>query len=146
MTSIEEARAALDAKQGVEQRLADVTLCPPWRHAAFALVMAALVGQSGVPLAWRFVVLPLALLAIALIVQSDRRRLGIFINGYRRGRTRLVVFPLLAVVMALYAASFYFGVDRDRPALSLALGALTFVVAYAGSVLWQRVFVRELRG
>lgn len=140
----EQARAALAAKAAAERNLAELALCPPWRHAAFAGIMAALVASPAAPLALRSVILVFVFAAIALVIQSDKKRLGVFINGYRRGRTRLVTFPMLAIVMAIYVASMVFGMDRHRPEISLALGVVTFGIAYVGSVLWQRVFVREL--
>lgn len=145
MSMIEEqARVALVAKRAAEQNLARLALCPPWRHAAFAAIMAAVVASPAVPLPLRFAVVTLVFAAIALIVQSDRRRLGVFINGYRRGKTRRVTFPMLALILLLYAASFYFGDTRKQPAISVALATASFVIGYLGSMLWQRVFVREL--
>ncbi len=145
MTTIEEqARIALMAKGAAEQDLARLAVCPPWRHSVFAAIMATLVATPAAPLAVRFALLAVILLAIALIVQSDRRRLGVFVNGYRRGKTRLVAFPMLAVILSLYAASCWFGLDRGRPDVSLWLAAASFGVGYVGSVIWQRVFVREL--
>jgi len=145
MNSIEQdARIALAAKGAAEQDLARLALCPPWRHAVFAAVMAALVATPAFVLSVRLAMLALILVSIGLIVRSDKRRLGVFINGYRRGKTRLVTFPMLAVVLVLYAASFHFGVTRNMPAISVALAAISFVVAYIGSVIWQRVFVHEL--
>lgn len=140
----EQARLALMAKGAAEQDLARLATCPPWRHAVFAGMMAALVATPAVPLVLRFVLLALIFVAIALVVQSDRRRLGVFVNGYRRGKTRLVAFPMLAVILMLYAASCYAALDRGLPAISLALAAASFVIGYIGSMIWQRVFVREL--
>jgi hypothetical protein len=145
MTTFEEqARLALMAKGAAEQDLARLAACPPWRHAAFAAIMAALVATPAAPLSLRFVVLALIFVAIVLIVQSDRRRLGVFVNGYRRGKTRLVTFPILALILLLYAASCHFALDRGQPMVSLALAAASFVIGYIGSTIWQRVFVREL--
>jgi hypothetical protein len=143
-TAAEEARLALMAKGTAEQNLARLSLCPPWRHAAFAAVMAATVATPACQMPLRFVPLVLILLAVALIVRSDRRRLGVFINGYRRGKTRLVTFPMLAVILVFYAASSYFGDMRHQPAISMALAIAAFGIGYGGSVIWQRVFVREL--
>lgn len=140
----EQARLALMAKGAAEQDLARLALCPPWRHAAFAAVMATLVATPAVPMPLRFMVIALIFVAIALIVQSDRRRLGVFVNGYRRGKTRMVTFPMLALILMLYAASCYAALDRGRPMISLALAAVSFMIGYIGSVIWQRVFVREL--
>lgn len=145
MTTMEEqARMALMAKGAAEQDLARLAACPPWRHAVFAAMMATLVATPAIPLPLRFVALALVFVAIVLVVQSDRRRLGVFVNGYRRGKTRLVAFPMLAVILILYGISCWFGLGRGEPAVSLALAAVSFVVGYIGSVIWQRVFVREL--
>ena len=145
MTTFEEqARLALMAKGAAEQDLARLATCPPWRHAVFAGMMAALVATPAVPLALRFVLLALIFAAIALVVQSDRRRLGVFVNGYRRGKTRLVALPMLALILLLCAASCYSALDRGQPMISLALAAASFVIGYIGSMIWQRVFVREL--
>lgn len=146
IATVQNARAALAAKEAAEASIARMSLCPPWRHAAFAGIMAALVIDPAVPLPWRFAVIVAAFAGIALVVRSDRRRLGMFINGYRRGRTRLVTFPMLAVVMLLYGLSVYAALDWHRPNLSVAFAVIAFLICYGGSVLWPRVFVRELRG
>ena len=140
----DEARAALAAKTLAEQDLARIGTCPPWRHAAFAAFEAALVVSPAVPIPARFAILALMFVGIALIVRSDRRRLGVFINGYRRGRTRMVVVPLLLLVLALYGLSLFAALDWHRPAISLACAAITFPVCYIGSAVWQSVFRREL--
>ena len=52
--AVQEAHAALAAKQAAERSIAQLSLCPPWRHAAFAGIMAALVVSPALPLQWRF--------------------------------------------------------------------------------------------
>ena len=52
MTTFEEqARLALMAKGAAEQDLARLAVCPPWRHAVFGGMMAALVASPAAPLA-----------------------------------------------------------------------------------------------
>jgi hypothetical protein len=145
MTDIaEEARLALLAKGAAEQNLAKLAHCPPWRHAAFAALMAGLVSAPAFSIRIRFGLLAIVLAAIAMIVRSDRRRLGVFINGYRRGKTRRVMFPMLAVILGFYMASLYCGDVLHQPAICFAMAAAAFCVGYVGSVIWQRVFVHEL--
>ena len=144
VTMVDEARVALAAKSATEQDLARIARCPAWRHAAFAAILAALVASSAVALPLRFGILAVVFASIVLIVQSDRRRLGVFINGYRRGKTRLVAIPMLGIVLLLHAASFHYGVTLQQPHISLGLAGFAFIVGYCGSVLWQWVFVREL--
>jgi hypothetical protein len=139
-----EALSALDAKRSAEAQMARAATCPPWRHAVFGLLMGGLVAAPAVPLPARFAVLIILLAAIPIIIQSDRKRMGMFINGYRRGKTRIVVFVILAVELSLYGLSVYLGDDlRDR-VTPLLLGAVGFAIGIAGSLWWQRVFVSEL--
>ncbi len=139
----EEAHAALAAKSTAERQLAQAAACPPWRHAVFALLMAALVATTALPLALRFGALVLILIGVGFIVQSDRRRTGVFVNGYRRGKTRIVTFAMVAAILPLYAFSARAALAGDT-STPLLLAVVTFVVSVVFSVLWQRVFVREL--
>ncbi|WP_158820387.1 hypothetical protein [Granulicella sp. S156] len=143
-TPKEEALLALAAKGEVEQNLANLSFCPPSRHAAFAAVVAALVGTPAFPQPLRFTALALIIASVYLIVRWDKRRLGVFIRGDRRGKTRMVTFPMLVLLSGLYLTSYYFSIVRKEPGISLALAALTFIIGYLGSVLWQHIFVREL--
>lgn len=141
-----EAAAALAGVEGAEARLADqIGDCPPWRHAAFGLVMALLVGSLALPLPLQSAGAVVALALIAAIVHYDRRRYGVFINGYRRGRTLPLTTLLLVGTLALMAAQIHVRA-RGLPAWeSAALVALAFVFATGGSVVWQGVFLRELK-
>ena len=106
--------------------------------------MGGLVITPAFPLPLRMAVLALVLVGVALVVQSDRKRLGMFVNGYRRGKTRIVTFAMLAVILPLYAVSAYVALRYEDHLTPLLLGAVAFVFAYASSVVWQRVFRREL--
>lgn len=143
MDSIE-ARLALDAKRSAERSLATVAPCPPWRHAVFGLMLGGTIATPAIPLPYRFVALALIFVALPLIVRSDRRRTGVFINGYRRGRTRLVTAALLAGFLLLYSASAYAALGRGDIRTPLLLAIVGGIGATLGSIQWQRVFVREM--
>ena len=139
-----EALSALDAKKSAEAQMARAANCPPWRHAVFGLMMAGLLAGPAFDFPIRTAVLVVCLACIPIIIQSDRKRMGMFINGYRRGKTRIVTFGILAVWIGLYAASVYYGLELHNRQLPLVIAAIGFVVCTAGSVLWQRVFVSEM--
>jgi hypothetical protein len=143
MTLQEEARAALDAKGNAERQLAKAADCPPWRHALFGLVMASLIATPALPLPLRLVALAAIFVGIGLIVISDRRRMGMFVNGYRRGKTLVVSIALLVFDLVLYALSVRAEVDGDTN-LPLMFAGVAFGVNVIGSIVWQRIFVREL--
>ncbi|WP_084583632.1 hypothetical protein [Sphingomonas azotifigens] len=143
MSSIAEAQHALAQIHASRAQLARVAYCPPARHLAFAALEAGLVAS---PAAAPYQLLALAplLLGLVLIVRWDRRRLGMFVSGYRRGRTRRVIAAFLPVLLEMYGASVYFVFARQVIWPSLLLGAVMFGLAAWMSVVWQRVFVHEL--
>lgn len=139
-----EALSALAAKNAAEAQLARACNCPPWRHAVFGLLMGALVASPAFEIAIRMAILAAILCCIPIIIQSDRKRMGMFINGYRRGKTRVVAIGILAVELSMYALSAYYGMELHNMVIPILLGAAGVLVGIWGSMMWQRVFVREL--
>lgn len=139
-----EALTALAAKRDAEAQMARAAKCPPWRHAIFGLMMGGLIASFAFEFAVRTAILVIVLACIPIIVQSDRKRTGMFINGYRRGKTRLVAFGMLILWLPLYGLSVYYGLELHDHVMPLVLGLAGFVMAVAGSIIWQRVFVREM--
>jgi hypothetical protein len=139
-----EAQSALEAKRQAEAQLAKAVNCPPWRHSVFGLLMGGLIASFAFEFAIRTVILLIILACVPIIIHSDRKRMGIFINGYRRGKTRVVTFGILLIWLPLYAVSVYYALDLHNRIVPLLLGAVGFVVGVAGSLIWQRVFVREM--
>jgi len=127
-----------------QAQLARIADCPPQRHLAFALVMGGLVSLPAFPIAVAFALEALLMVAVGLIVLWDRRRNGVFINGYRRGRTRPLTFVLLAAMLGLVALSSWLAFDRGIGWAPFALAAIAVPVAYAFSVQWKSVFRREM--
>lgn len=139
-----EARSALEAKRQAEAQMAKAAQCPPWRHVVFGLMMGGLIASFAFEFVIRTAILVIVLACIPIIVQSDRKRMGMFINGYRRGKTRVVTFGILILWLPLYALSVYYALDLHNHVMPLLLGVAGFVLAVAGSIVWQRVFVREM--
>jgi hypothetical protein len=139
-----EARTALEAKRQAEAQMARAAQCPPWRHALFGLLMGGIIASFAFDFVIRTAILVVILACLPVIIHSDRKRTGMFINGYRRGKTRLVIAGILLVWLPLYALSVYYALDLHNHVVPLLLGAVGFVVTAIGSVIWQRVFVREM--
>jgi cobalamin synthase len=139
-----EARAALDSAAAARARIAALGLCPPWRHAAFGAVMGLLILGLGFPLAVQTACTVVAMGGVALIATYDRKRYGMFVNGYRRGATRRVIAVLLVAMMALIVVQIRLREQGVETWVPIAVAALAFAVATACSVWWARVFRREL--
>jgi hypothetical protein len=137
-------RSALAAKQYAEAQMARAATCPPWRHAIFGLMMGGLVASPAFEMPIRMSILVAILAMIPIIIHSDRKRMGMFINGYRRGKTRIVAIGIVAIELSLYAVSLIRGLDHHDHITPLVLGAVGTAIGIVGSKLWQRVFVSEL--
>lgn len=139
-----DAADALAALKASQARLAQAAECPPQRHAAFAAIMGCFVAlpvlSDMMMLMAEVVLLPL----MALVIIWDRRRTGMFINGYRRGRTRPLAFTLLALMLVMLALSYWFSRGLDMRWASLVLAVVAAAIGYAFSRQWQRVFRREM--
>lgn len=139
-----EAAEALAAMRASQARLAQAADCPPERHLAFGALMGGIIATPALPFPYAILAEGLLLFGVGLVVRWDRRRTGMFINGYRRGRTRPLTFLLLAVVLVLYMTGFWLARDRGIWWAPLATGTVAAAAGYYFSTLWQRVFRREM--
>ncbi|MBV2149838.1 hypothetical protein KRZ98_16450 [Sphingobium sp. AS12] len=141
----EDARAALDGIEEARRELArKATAFPLWRHAAFGAIMAMFVlGQDfGPPLQ---IVLPVGALAATFwLAADDRRRHGMFINGYRKGLTLIVSVALLAAMLGGIAFEVYARLAGLSLAVKLGIAMVAFLVALESSYAWNRAYRREL--
>ncbi|HEY7005573.1 MAG TPA: hypothetical protein VH392_03740 [Sphingomicrobium sp.] len=139
-----DAASALEAKKNAEAQMARAATCPPWRHAVFGLLMGGLITTPAFDMPIRTSILVLILACIPMIIHSDRKRMGMFINGYRRGKTRIVAIGVLIVELSLYCVAVIRGLGHHDSITPLVLGAVGVVIGILGSMLWQRVFVSEM--
>lgn len=143
----DEARAALDGMDAAKRELAlSAANCPPWRHAAFGGLLALLVVSQGFQQPWQAAMFVLAMAGVAWLATDDRRRYGLFVNGYRRGRTLPVTLALLGATLAAMAGEFHARTAELSLGTKLGIGAIEFVLAVAASVAFARIYRRELEG
>lgn len=140
----QDAQSALGSIGDAQAQLASAVECPPWRHALFGLIMASLVLGLGLDRPIQWILLAASLAMTALTVVADRRRMGVFANGYRRGATLPVALGILAVTLALVIVQIRLREADAAMAFRLATAAAEFVLATLASVLWQNRFRAEL--
>ena len=141
----DEARAALEGMMAAERRLAEGPDYPMWRHAVFGAIMAGLTlaqgfGAHGLPLT------VFAMAGIAWIVTDDRRRYGMFVNGYRKGRTLQLTLGLVVLVLGAMGVEIYARTQGLPLWVKLATAGAVFFAATGASIWWTRIYQRELRG
>jgi len=140
-----EAAAALSAMQQSRERLAAAADCPPQRHLAFALLLGGVVAAQAAPPTWTLVIEGLLGLGVAAVIAWDRKRTGMFINGYRAGRTRPLTFAMLLVFIAFDALGVWLKHGLGLVWAPLVCAVVVAVLAYVMSAYWQRIYRRELR-
>lgn len=143
MTQPPSAAEALEGVRAINSQIAEQVLCPPQFHFAFGALMGALVAGEALPVPGSMAVLVVCMAAVVLMVRAQRRRLGFFVNGYRRGRTRVVAISLLVIVEALLFGSLWLKF-HGLPLAPLAAGALVVPIAIAGSYIWQAAYRTDL--
>ena len=147
MTDIDEARAAMAGVHATEQRLSQRMQWPFWRHLVVGLAMGVLMlgqtlegGASGL--------VSLSVMGFVLWLRNDdKKRYGMFVNGWSRGPTLWVSAALMA---AAVAACVYVNIgmaepQREQPVFWVLL-AVTVAGTTAASYLWQAIYQRHLRG
>jgi hypothetical protein len=141
----DEAAAALSAMRTSRENLAAAATCPPLRHLVFAGLMGGLVASQAAPVVATIAIEVAIMAGVAAVVAWDRRRTGMFINGYRAGPTRPLTFALLIFALGALALCDWLKLARGVAWAPLAGGVVVAAVAYAASTVWQRIYLRELR-
>ena len=146
MTDAEAARSALEDTRRVRAEMADKLACPPGWHLVFGALMGTIVAAQAATPFYTIAIEVGCAIATGILAATWKRRLGFFINGYRRGRTRWVTFPLLAGFLAIYALVVYLKIEHGLWQAPLAGGAVMGALAAWASVIWQKVYRAEMLG
>lgn len=142
---IDQARASLAAVHSSETRLADrVTDCPPWRHALPGALLGAYIGAISISMTMQAWAMPLVLLAVGVIIWTERRRKGLFVHGFRRGKTLPITLVFVAVITCLVVAALHMREHDFSIWSKLALACIAFALTTAFSIVRQRIFRSEL--
>lgn len=141
----DEARAALNGMDDVTRKYAtEGPEYPAWRYAAFGLMMALIVLSQGFGSALKAALFVTAMAMLVWMLRDDRRRYGVFVNGYRKGRTLPMTIALVGFVLLAMGAEIYAYANDWAVAAKLAIAGAVFVVATLASVWWTRIYQREL--
>ncbi len=145
MSKTEDPRTALAALEATNDRLAQRMSWPLWRHVAGGLLMSLIVAGAGLPRDIAFIVFFVAMVLIVVIVRDDKKRHGMFVSGYQRGRTKWIVAIMIALTLA---ALIVIRTQVDGGAGSpwfWATLAILFCSITMLSLLWERVYRDDIR-
>lgn len=140
------AREALSSIHDTQVDLGEAVRCPLWRHALFGAIVAAYVAAPALGSPDMFYGLAVLAIVIVVVFLTDRRRSGLFVNGYRPGRTRPVAFGMLAVMLGLYMTGLYASFELGRGWVPLVLGVVAGPLGVWASLMWQSAYLTEMAG
>jgi predicted metal-binding membrane protein len=116
------------------------------RHAAVGLLLGGLIAGYALPGPWPMIVAAACMIATVMIVARDRQRDGFFVGGYRSGRTRWVTFAMLLVGLVALMGAIGLKTRYSLTWAPVAIGSGMVVFATIMSIVWERVYRRELDG
>ena len=145
MSKIEDLTAALAALESTNEKLADHMKWPVWRHIAGGVVMTVIVAAAGLPTTLALIALALAVVLMIAIVRDDKKRHGMFVSGYQRGRTIWVVAAMIALALiAFIIVRTQLEGGVANPVFWGAL-AIVFLGVSALSLVWEIVYRKDIR-
>lgn len=143
--SEDDAARMLAEVAAAKAELARRAVAPAWYHPALGLLMGGLVAVQGAPLLLVFGYYAAFGLGCWLLFAAYRLRTGMWINGYRPGRTRLIAVGLAAVFAAVMLACVHARRELGLVWAPYAGGAVVAILVTIGGFVWEAAFRRDLR-
>lgn len=145
MNETNDPRRALDALEAIDERLAQRMRWPLWRHMAAGLLMSLIVAAAGVPRNLAAAAFAAGLVLVLVVVRDDKKRHGMFVSGYQRGRTKWVVAAIfLTTLSAVLVVRTQLSEGIADPLFWVVL-AIVFSGTTMLSLLWERVYSDDIR-
>jgi hypothetical protein len=139
-----EHQAALDAIQAANRQMAARAEVPAWRHAILGVLAGGLVAVQAAPIVWRMAYYAAYCVGLFLFVRAYRRHTGMWIPGYRAGRTRWVAVGAAALVAALFLGAIWAATEQGLIGAYYAGALLVALCVTAAGHVWQWAYRRDL--
>lgn len=139
-----ERQDALDLIQAAHREMARRAKAPGWYHVALGLLSGGLAAAQELPMPWPILYYGVFCAALMLLIRGYRRHTGMWIPGYRAGRTRWVAFSAAAIVAVLFGGAALLTRRTGVHGLYAAAGALIAVTITAKGYLWEKAYRRDL--
>jgi hypothetical protein len=139
-----EGLAALDQIAAANRDMADRVKAPGWYSWSLSLMMGGLVAMMEAPPLWLIAYEAAFLVGLALLVRAYRRRTGVWIPGYRAGRTRWVAVGGAAVYLVIIITAVWLDREMGVRGACIAAGIAVAALTRLHCRLWERAYRRDL--
>ena len=118
----------------------------PWsRHAVFGALIGGLAAAQAIPPPYSTCAAVALIGVAARVAAADRRRRGVFVSGWRYGRTLWVTAPMAAAAIAVSLLGLWLSREREVAWAPVAIGAALLPAGTLASKAWEQVYRRELQ-
>ena len=145
MTRDEDALRMLAEVEAANADMVERAKAPVWYHPALGLLTGGLCAVQATPIPAALAYYAVFLVGLLLLVRSYTRRTGLWVSGYRAGRTRLVAVGLATITTGLMLLSAWLFHDRGERLAPLVFGGLVAVAVTIGGFIWEAAFRADLR-
>ncbi len=145
MTRDEDALRMLAEVEAANADLAERAKAPVWYHPALGLLMGGLVAVQAAPIPAKLAYYGVYVAGLVLLMRAYKRHTGMWINGYRAGRTRWVAVGLAGLAILCAAIAVWLERERHLEAAPLVFGAIVAVLVTIGGFVWEAAFRADLR-
>ncbi|KSB90964.1 hypothetical protein AS593_12480 [Caulobacter vibrioides] len=118
---------------------------PLWYHPALGLLVGAVAAVQGQAIPLMLGVYAVFVVGLLLLVKAYKRRTGLWVSGYRAGRTRWVAVGLAVVTALAVLGSALLAREHGLTAAPFVLGAVVAAIVTVGGFVWEAAFRRDLR-
>jgi len=141
------AAAELSALDADRAALAERVVQPWWYDALLGLLIAGFIASYSSHNTWVILgALVVFLAGVRALIAVYRRITGLWVNGFRPGRTRRAIRVWFVVYAAVLGAAAAFEFLLDVRGAMVVGGVVIGVAAAVISHWWTRIYVAELRG
>ena len=139
-----ERREQLELIAAANRRMAEQAKAPEWYHWTLGVLIGGLCAAQELPMPWPAAYYPVALIGMVWLMRAYRRHTGMWIPGYRAGRTRWVAFSAAGIGGLIFIAAIVITRKTSLHGVYLAGGALIAIAGTLRGYAWEKAYRRDL--
>ncbi|ATC33958.1 hypothetical protein CA606_17380 [Caulobacter vibrioides] len=145
MTRDEDALRMLAELEAANADLAERAKAPVWYHPALGLLMGGLCAVQAAPVPGMLAYYGVFIAGVVLLVRAYIKRTGLWVSGYRAGRTRWIAVGLATITTGLMLLSAWLLHTRKETLAPFVFAGLIAVIVTIGGFVWEAAFRADLR-